>query len=257
MKLIWDHTFGKQEHQDLVICNPRAEVDPAEEAEAIHEGWLALDTPVRGKEVFYQSRSTRICINKWRPRFKDHKWKGEDIKIKVIEASELVKLLGLSRIYKNYMARKKFTADYNPLQHYHRRDRFMLFYTGTADNIIAFTKQKRYLWDEDYAHTIDDFENLPVPAGIESVIHANLVPISAITLDLEIMHAAQHHVRHYYLGSGYEQSSEYKASYRGFEWWNGVKWSTNKRLYRRLCRRDTKLTEFYSLGNLSLIEDKS
>ena len=107
MKLIWDHTFGKQEHQDLVVCNPRAEVDPAEEAEAISEGWLALDTPVRGKEVFYQSRSTRICINKWRPRFKEHKWKGEDIKIKVIEASELVKLLGLSRIYKSYMARKK------------------------------------------------------------------------------------------------------------------------------------------------------
>ena len=31
MKLIFDHTFGKQENQDLVICNPLAEVMEEEE----------------------------------------------------------------------------------------------------------------------------------------------------------------------------------------------------------------------------------
>ena len=60
MELIFDHTLGKQEQQDLVICRPMAIVDQDEEAEALEKGWLALDHPVLGREVFYQSRSTRI-----------------------------------------------------------------------------------------------------------------------------------------------------------------------------------------------------
>ena len=63
MKLIFDHTFGKQEHQDLVVCNPLAEVMEEEVNEALEEGWLALDYPVNGKEVYYQSRSTRINLD--------------------------------------------------------------------------------------------------------------------------------------------------------------------------------------------------
>ena len=73
------------------------------------------------------------------------------------------------------MARKKFTQDYNPFAHYHRRDQFMLFYTGTADNILGFTKQKKYRYQEDN-YAMD--ERYPDLAGLESVIHANTVPIS-------------------------------------------------------------------------------
>ena len=61
----------------------------------------------------------------------------------------------------------------------------------------------------------------------------------------------------YYLGSGYEKSSEYKANYKGFEWWTGAEWSKNKRLYRRLCRRDSTIENFSALGNLSLISNKT
>ena len=45
MKLIFDHTLGKQENQDLVICKPLAEVMEEEENEAVETGWLALDYP--------------------------------------------------------------------------------------------------------------------------------------------------------------------------------------------------------------------
>ena len=256
MQFIWDHTFGKQEQQDLVVCKPMAIFDAEEEAEAIDHGWLALDEPVGGKEVFYQSRSTRINMDRFRPRFSEHKWRGANIEVKVIDASEMVKLLGLPDIYKRYMKRKKFGADYNPFGHYHKRDQFMIFYTGTADNIIAFTKQKKYLYQEDYTGpTIDDIYDKQQLAGLESCIHANTVPISAMTMDLEMMWAADHGAGFYYMGSGYETSSEYKASWRGFEWWTGVEWSTNKKQYRRLCKRDSRITEFSALGNLSLLKD--
>jgi hypothetical protein len=235
MELLFDHTHGKQEQQDLVICRPMAIVDEDEETEVLEKGWLALDHPVSNlKEVWYQSRSTRINMQKYKPRYKRHEWEGKEIGIKVIDASEMVKLLGLPHIYKQYMARKKFTQDYDPFAHYHKRDRFILFYTGTAFNN-------------------HDFPDL---AGLESVIHANTVPISDLTLDLELEWAAENYVAYFYMGSGYETSSEYKANYRGFEWWTGTEWSTNKKLYRSLCRRDSRIETLQDVAKCqSLIPD--
>ena len=253
MELIFDHSLGKQEQQDLVICRPMAIVDRDEEVEALDRGWLALDHPVTGKEVFYQSRSTRIDIDQYRPRYKSHTYKGEQIGYKVIDASEMVKLLSLPSIYRQYMKRKNFGADYDPFAHYHRRDQFMVFYLGTADNVVGFTKQKKYRYQEDNYSTIDTFDSHDL-AGLESVIHANTIPISAITLDLEISWAQDNYVRYMYMGSGYEASSEYKANYRGFEWWTGAEWSTDKKLYKRMCRRDSRIQTLGDLGNLSLIE---
>ena len=55
MELLFDHTLGKQEHQDLVICRPMAVVDEDEEPKLLDTGWLALDHPVgNSSEVFYQ-----------------------------------------------------------------------------------------------------------------------------------------------------------------------------------------------------------
>ena len=257
MELLFDHTFGKQEQQDLVVCKPMATFDQDEEAEALDRGWLALDTPIgKHNEVFYQSRSTRVDLQKYRPRYKEHTYKGKQLGLKVIDASEMVKLLALPHIYKQYMKRKNFGADYDPFAHYNERDQFMVFYMDTADNVVGFTKQKRYRYQEDNYSSIDTFDSRDL-AGLESVIHANTVPISDITLDMEIEWASENYVRYFYMGSGYERSSEYKANYRGFEWWTGTEWSTNKKQYKRLCRRDSRLSSFSELGNLSLIPDNS
>ena len=256
MELLFDHSLGKQEQQDLVICRPMAVVEHDEEEEALDHGWLALDHPVVDREVFYQSRSTRINLDLYRPRYKRHEYNGQDIGIKIIDASEMVKLLGLPHIYRQYMERKNFGVDYDPFTHYHPRDQFMIFYLGTADNIVGFTKQKKYRYPDENYSTIDSYDSKDL-AGIESVIHANTIPISDITLDLEIDWAQNNYVAYFYMGSGYETSSEYKANYRGFEWWTGTEWSTNKKQYRRLCRRDSKIETLKDLGNLSLIEDKS
>ena len=194
-------------------------------------------------------------MRKWRPRFREHKINGKQIQYKIVEASDMVRLLGLPSIYERYMKRKKFGADYTPFRHHHARDRFMVFYTGTADNIVGFTKQKLYCAEE------QDYQQIGDPhveySGVESSIHANIAPIGAMTLDLELQWARDNYVPFYYLGSGYERSSEYKASWRGFEWWTGVEWTNNRRMYKRLCRRDSKLTTFSELGNLSLIPDKN
>ena len=99
-------------------------------------------------------------------------------------------------------------------------------------------------------------DRFPDLAGLESCLHANIVPISDITLDLELEWAADNHVAYFYMGSGYELSSEYKANYRGFEWWTGTEWSTNKKLYRSLCRRDSRIDSLADVAKCqSLIPD--
>ena len=92
-------------------------------------------------------------------------------------------------------------------------------------------------------------------SGVESVLHANTVPIGSECLELELEWANENGVPYYYLGSGYEKSSEYKAKWSGFQWWTGVQWSRNKRQYRRLCRRDSRVNDFSALGKFSLIPD--
>jgi hypothetical protein len=256
MELLWDHTLGKQEHTDVVLCRPMAKVDSDEEHEALDRGWLALDHPVMNQEVWYQSRSTRIDLDRYKPRYPKHQWDGRDIGTKIIDASEMVRLLGLPHIYDQYMKRKGFSQDYTPFAHYHDRDQFMIFYVGTADNIIGFTKQKRYKWEMEHYSTIDTYDVRDL-AGLESVIHANTVQVSDITLDMEIEWASMNDVSYFYMGSGYERSSLYKANFKGFEWWTGTEWSRDKKQYRRLCERDSRIDRFSDLGNLSLIPDKT
>jgi hypothetical protein len=263
MKLIFDHTFGKVEHQDLVICHPLAEVMEEEENEAIEAGWLASDVPFKGKEMFYQSRSTRINLDCYKQRFKSHKLNGKQLKVKEIEANEMVKLIGLPKIYHAFMKRKKFTIDYNPFNHYHGRDSFLIFYTETPDKIIAFTKLKKYHYQEDvggfggYTQQLgddDDDDNFNRDnifwAGYESVIHCNLNPISQLTLDIELQWAKEHKAAYFYMGSGYEVSSMYKSKWTGFQWWTGTKWSKSKKLYQKLCRSDSRVQSLQDVSKI-------
>ena len=66
MELIFDHTLGKQEHQDLVICRPMAIVDIDEEHEALDRGWLALDTPPMLKGVLRKSSAQKSSVEYFR-----------------------------------------------------------------------------------------------------------------------------------------------------------------------------------------------
>jgi hypothetical protein len=85
---------------------------------------------------------------------------------------------------------------------------------------------------------------------VESVLHANTVPISKVTVDMEAAWCKKKGMHELYLGSGYERSSIYKSSYRGFEWWTGTTWSRDKKKYIQLCERDSQLKKISDLANL-------
>jgi hypothetical protein len=247
VELIFNHLYGRQEQQDLVYTPVWAFAEPEEEAELIESGWLLLDRPYQDRECWYQSRSTRICMNSFRPRFHNHDYNGHPITVREIitrNPADLT-LSGIKGIYQQYIKRKNFADLYSPFEYLTARDSFLLYYIDKE--LVGFTKMRRYNWQEAWMDA-DDMYLFPDPedrrfslAGIESVLHASTLPISALTLDIEIAWAKKNGAADFYMGSGYERGSEYKASYRGFEWWTGTAWSRQKKTYRRLCKRDSEI----------------
>ena len=155
---------------------------------------------------------------------------------------------GMHEIYNKYLQRKGFKDIYSPFQQISARDSFLVYYTGeNPKDLIGFTKIKKYWMTDDMdhedhlfpEHQLDYINNMLL--GVESVLHCNVLPISQITMDMEIQWAKKEKATHFYMGSGYEKSSEYKAHWSGFEWWTGTEWSNNKRKFLRLCKRDSEL----------------
>lgn len=253
MELLWNHRFGQQEQQDFVLCRPWAYADQHEDGDMLDGGWLLLDHPYKGRECWYQSRSVRIDRDKYRPRFPKHEYNGRTITIKEIfpRRPEDLKLLPLRKIYTEYLRRKGYPDLYDPFQYLSDRTSFLLFSIG--DEIVGFTKIRKYYWEgvaEEQQYLIPDDEwSWLSMAGIETVLHASTVPISAMTADMEIKWSFNQGASYVYLGAGYERGSEYKASFKGFEWWTGEEWSTVKKAYRKLCKRDSQIELIRDLRN--------
>jgi len=265
MKLLWDHLYRKQEKQDLVVCRPHALFYSHEEEDALENGWLLLDGKYKNyKEVWYQSRSTRLNLSKNKLDKKEF-FLGED-RVNMSEIHPKIEdtaWTGMHQIYKDYIKRKGFSDLYNPFEHVGKRDSFLVYYLNNNKNkLIGFTKIRKYIgWDGEIEHYRNPYTELSLfpdeehmylhHCSMESVIHCNTVQISQISLDMEIQMAKEREMDHLYLGSGYESSSEYKANYEGFEWWNGIRWSTSKKTYRKLCRRDSEITRIEDLPSSS------
>lgn len=259
MELLFDHSFGKQEKQDLVICRPYCLADRDEEPHLLNTGWLALDTPMKPHaEVWYQSRSTRVQISKNKPRFKEHTIDGKRLNMMHIKPKtpDDTMWTGMHEIYKDYIKRKGFRDMYSPFQQIQPRDSFLVYYLGDRPNkLIGFTKIKQYYHEEqDMTGPLlfpdqEEGDMITYSVGVESVMHCNTIPISQITMDMEIQWAREQKTAYFYMGSGYENGSQYKAHWPGFQWWTGTEWSTNKRKYLKLCKTDSELKLISDLAN--------
>lgn len=263
--IFFNHVWGSTEQSDLTITKPMACVYNDDEGEAVEEGWLAQDEPHRittrrsPEEVFYQSRSTRINLQKWKPKFKRHYWNDKPLEMMQIHPTEkTVVMTGMHKVYQRYLERKGYKDLYNPLKHIHKRDSFIIYFQEDPGNILGFTKLKYYSieWP-----TAEEYMGLPKelvknqrlwpinPVGaVETYMHCNTVEISQLTLDMECKFWEAKGAPYLYTGPGYEKSSVYKSHWAGFEWWTGFNWSRDVERFRKLCYRDSKIKSIEDLG---------
>jgi len=216
MRVTYNHYHGTQERSDL--CCYRAELDcePHEHAAALAQGWLLHE----GR--WYQSRSTRLACDQ-------HDWPAgtQDYSFD-IEADYSNEL---KAIWCNYLARKGFNLLYDP--GHTDPDALWLVARDRAGTAAGFTKLHAY------------------HGGLESQYNAYAAEsanLGRIMIDHEVALAKTQGLSYLYIGSGYEQSSAYKAHLPGFEWWTGSKWSTDRKTYLNLCQRDSKINSLAALA---------
>jgi hypothetical protein len=266
----FEHCWGTTERSDIQITKIRAMVSEEQESEAVEEGWLALDEPAKvpGKrkptEVFYQSRSTRINLLKWKSQYKKYELDGVPISMMGIHPSQAnITLTGLHRVYIEYIKRKGYKDLFDPLKHINARDSFLIYFQGEMTNIIGFTKMKSYnceppdddIYDRLPKRIRKQLRLWPVGpvAAVETYMHCNTVEgLSRMTLDMECGHWSTKGAPYLYSGPGYEECSVYKSYVPGFEWWTGWKWSADVTRYRKLCYRDSKMKSIEDLGRANL-----
>lgn len=215
MKIIFDHItgFGKITSSDFIHVDFYAiKEDSDSTKEMMENGWLPWD----GK--WFQLRSTRYKISE--TMFNKKKLK----KIKdIIYTTTKLKKNEYEKIIAEYIKRKNFISDhcinneelFNSTINYYYQEKLIGFvcYLFLENSFIGL----QFFWN---------YENPSLSLG-------------NISTYLEIEMAKKLNCEYYYMMGGYEKSCIYKMNTSGFEWWTGKVWSKDKKMYEKLCERDS------------------
>lgn len=227
MKVNMSTYYGKQNKCDVIINDITAyEVHASEEAIALEKGFaLDLDS---SKESWYFSRNTRINLD-----FCEYNPMPE-------YTYEITATMPESyyEIYQKYLDKKGFKDLYKVDEH----PRFKYFVYKHVNEIVAVSVLLQYV-DAIESHLfIWDYETPSLKIGINSLFN-------------EMAWAKDNGYHYLYTGSGYEKSSIYKADFKGFEWFTGMEWSRDAKLFKELCTRDSAVNTLEGISNMTRNDD--
>lgn len=222
---MFDHSFGLQTQAEVYHYSATlVDVQPSEHDRVLEQGWLA--TAVNKQPHWYQSRSTRCCL--------------DEIDYSIMDSAEIlipVPASELDHIYSAYCLYKGFKK-YFEVGDQLLWDIFM-GYKNNSNELSAWSKLRKY--SEKSIETVLfawDYREPSLKLGIKSLEH-------------ELAWAKQNGFRYVYMGPGYERVSRYKSAVKGFEWWTGSEWSRDIEHYTWLCDRDNKIKSCVDLHELT------
>lgn len=227
MRIVLEQIYGSQETLDLQIVKPKLLLEQTRECDALAVGWGIY------KDQWYLCRSTRLKVAEYESP-KPIKTYSVQLIVGCLEQNLLDEVRS---VYRKFLEIKKFSPIYEfdaDLQ----RSAWIL--VSKENSIRAFTKLQLY------------------DGGIESNITAwdysePKASIGRKLINYEIDIAKSLNYDYLYIGPGYNNSSIYKSSLHGFEWWTGDEWSTDIDKYINLCNRDDTITTLQDLSNLHAI----
>lgn len=220
MKIKLSTVYGSHEKYDVEITKVSLDNKDLDEREALENGWLIHDGN------WYLSRSTRIRLSEVKPRLPNIN--GVEFDIEAYDRETF------DRIYGEYVFRKGFTKRYDYAVDFSRSAWLVARDDGVP---VAFTKMVRYNGGIESAFTAWNYHKPKMSLG-NNIMYCEMEYARAI--DLEFL----------YIGSGYGESSKYKSMARGFEWWTGEEWSTDRKLYLELCERDGDINSLHDLSKI-------
>lgn len=223
MKVVFDHIsgFGKVETTDFIYSNPRGIENDGNFIDALEKGWIEWG------DYWYNLRSVRIDTNKYEPTYTTKKMSNKvKASLRILSEDYIKKL---QPIYDKYLSKKGFKRPI-PLESF--EGMFVIIYEHQDEcigaNIFKLYEQANKVAMVSYQF-IWDYQEPKLSLGNVSQYYEHKYS--------EMMKAD-----YIYILGGYESTSKYKSSFKGFEWWTGEDWSTDTALYNSLCDRDTQIT---------------
>jgi len=223
MEIILYPIYGNQETLDIQINKPKLILkDPSEEKQAVECGWSIY------KDSWFLSRMTRLnlaCSNKPPKQIKNH----------IVEYNPVFDCSAeYLELYKHFLTIKNFPELYSLDSDLSRASVLTI---RKNNRLVGFSKFIKYTSAIESQYTIIDYAEPKLSLGRKII-------------EFEVYYAKQLGYDYLYIGCGYGLGGKYKATLKGFEWWNGSEWSTNKELYNALCERDNSIVNLQALNEV-------
>ena len=222
MKVIFNHIsgFGKMTDKDFIYSDPKAIVDDGRFIDALNEGWIEWG------DYWYNLRSVRINTTKYEPT-KTTKKMSKRVNARLTILSD--KNIGdLKHCYEKYVSTQGFARDI-ALEDFLGMYCIMYEYESKVIGGVVFRLYEQY--KTVYMVSYQFFWDYEMPK----------LSLGNVSQYYECDYARSFGIDYVYILGGYEDISKYKSKFKGFEWWTGREWSTDVKLYNKLCRRDTKI----------------
>lgn len=234
MKILFQHLCGRITRTDWQYTPVYAVFEKSEFEKAFNNGWLPheYDPP-----LWFQARQVRYRLAECLQR-KKHKIPGR-IDFQIVENLKNIK--EYEEIWKEYLKKKGFDEDQS-------LDR--LFELDPEKKIVV----EIYDYDELVAFSVIRMEPVPVSLQFAWTYHNPKLSLGIHCQYFELEYLANLGTyTHSYVCPGYENTCIWKSRFPGFEFWNGMEWSSDKNLYERLCLGDSSLVDPDDLSNDDLI----
>ena len=251
MNIFFHHICGKMTDMSLIYCNVYANVEPHEETHALENGWAIDEWTQKEPRYWFQGRQTRIDVNALKYNKKTRRIinRCPNIQHEVKKYSE-TDIDEIQGVYDKYMTHRGFVDDLGEGGPAHQveldPDNKLVFHYYEDGELKAYTLVRTY-------------DNSPSMTGLQFCwdYHKPEMSLGKYSVVREIEWARDHGMKYLYMMAGYEKTCIYKRDFTGFEFWDGKKWSDDKKMYVYMCERDSEIQSFQDMNDLMWEHEKN
>lgn len=233
MKIIFQHLSGRITKSDWQYTPVYAVFEESEFQKAADTGWIPheYDPP-----LWFQARQVRYRLNEVSQR-KKHKIPS---RVDFHVQRNLDNIDEYNKIFDIYLAKKGFDKEHS------------------VEKLFSLEPEKKvmlevYDYDELVAFSVIRLDPIPVSLQFAWNYHNPKLSLGIHCQYFELEYLRNEGYSHSYVCPGYEDTCIWKSRFPGFEFWNGMSWSSDKNLYERLCIRDTRIVDPDDLTDDDLI----
>lgn len=239
MKLVFSEYKSDYSHYIFpyaVWAFPQGDEKPAE---ILHQGFLPSSYNL---DRFYMCRHVRIALNQYQPSSENRRIlrKGEGVVFKLIKRQDFELTPQRKELCLEY-ADAKFGANIMTSEKLER-----LFGSPVCSHVLLFTDA---VTNEEIGLVVLYMEP---PRAVFYYYAFYDLSYPNKSLGMYMMTAAvgamkEQGYNHIYLGSCYSRNAMYKTQFKGFEFWNGFRWSDDSSELKYLIKRDGGAVEKHLL----------